>query len=134
MLNENENNKSNQENNDNCVFCKIVQKELPAEIVFENKNILVFKDIHPIAPIHLLIIPKKHIKSLNELTEKDQQLVGEMIIVGKNLAHDLKISEKGYKILFRIGEDGGQEVPHLHLHLIGGAPLYEEIRPLNNSV
>ena len=112
-----------------CIFCKIVKKEIPAEIVFESDNILAFKDVAPIAPVHVLIIPKMHIKGINDLEEKDSELMGEMIVEAKNIAKDFDISEKGYKLLIRTGEWGGQEVPHIHLHLIGGAELYEEIRP-----
>ncbi len=119
-----------QKRNKDCIFCQIVAKKIPAEIIFENEDILVFKDVQPLAPIHLLIIPKRHIESINDLKEEDTYLVGEMIMVGKKIAQDLKISDKGYKLLFRVGKDGGQEVPHIHLHLIGGAPLYEEIKPM----
>ena len=113
-----------------CVFCRIVNKEIPANILFENDRIIAFEDANPLAPVHILVISKKHIESINFLTEKDKDLAGEIIITAKKLAEDLKISEKGYKLLFRVGREGGQEVPHIHLHLIGGAPLYEEIRPL----
>ncbi len=112
------------------IFCKIINKEIPAEIIYEDREILAFKDIHPAAPVHILIIPKKHIESVNVLADKDADLVGKMILTAKKIAQDLQISEKGYKLLIRTGEDGGQEVPHLHLHLIGGARLYEEIRPV----
>jgi histidine triad (HIT) family protein len=114
----------------NCIFCKIIKKEIPAEIVFENENVLAFKDITPIAPVHVLIIPKKHIESVNNLEEGDTNLAGEMILTAKKLAKNFDISQKGYKLLIRTGEWGGQEVPHIHLHLIGGAKLYEEIKPI----
>lgn len=113
-----------------CIFCKIANKKLDAKIVFENKEITAFKDIHPIAPVHVLIIPKKHIPSINEVIEKDALLLGKMIVVAKNIANELGISEGGYKLLFRTGKNGGQEVDHIHLHLIGGAALHEDIRPL----
>jgi histidine triad (HIT) family protein len=116
-----------------CIFCKIINKEIPAEIVFEDEDILAFKDVHPIAPVHMLIIPKRHIESINDLKEEDTNLAGKMIIVAKKIAQDFDISEKGYKLLIRTGEWGGQEVPHIHLHLIGGAKLYEEIRPEVNE-
>ncbi|EKE16097.1 MAG: Histidine triad protein [uncultured bacterium] len=111
----------------NCIFCKIIQKNIPADIVFENDDIVAFKDIHPIAPVHILLIPKKHIASINDLSEQDTNLIGKMIMEAKNLAKKLDIAEDGYKLLFRVGENGGQEVSHIHLHLIGGAKLYEEI-------
>lgn len=113
-----------------CVFCKIINKDIPADIILEQENLLAFKDRSPIAPVHVLIIPKKHIATVNDLQSEDAQLVGEMILAGKKIASDLSISEKGYKLLFRVGEWGGQEVPHIHLHLIGGARLYEDIHPL----
>lgn len=112
-----------------CIFCKIANKEIPADILFEDDNILAFKDAHPLAPVHILIIPKEHIESIDDLEEGHASLVGKMFLVAKNIAKDLNISEKGYKLLFRVGKDGGQEVPHIHLHLIGGAKLFEEIRP-----
>ncbi len=112
-----------------CIFCKIAKKEIPAEVIFEDEDIVAFKDAHPLAPVHILIIPQKHIESINDLEKGDQLLAGKMILAGKKIAKDLNISENGYKLLFRVGRDGGQEVPHIHLHLLGGAKLYEEIRP-----
>lgn len=112
------------------VFTKIIRKEIPADIVYEDSDILAFRDIHPIAPVHILIIPKKEIRSINDLVDSDQTLMGKMVLVARNIAKDLNISEKGYKLLFRVGEHGGQEIPHIHLHLIGGARLHEDIRPV----
>ncbi|MFA5962008.1 MAG: histidine triad nucleotide-binding protein [Parcubacteria group bacterium] len=112
-----------------CLFCKIINKELPASVVYEDDDILAFKDVRPLAPVHILIIPKKHIESLNDLTEKDVNLAGRMVLVAKKIAIDFDISPKGYKLLTRVGEWGGQEVAHLHMHLIGGVRLYENIRP-----
>ena len=113
-----------------CIFCKIIEKKIDAKIVFENKEIIAFKDIHPLAPVHILIIPKKHIVSINDVNVEDAKLLGDMIIAARNIAKDLDIAENGYKLLFRTGKHGGQEVDHIHLHLIGGAALHEEIRPL----
>ncbi len=113
-----------------CVFCKIVRKEIPAYIVYENDDVIAFHDAHPIAPVHILIIPKKHIASIAAIEEKDTLLMGKLIATAKKIAEDLKISEKGYKLLFRVGEHGGQEVGHIHLHLIGGARLSENIKPI----
>lgn len=112
-----------------CLFCKIAKKEIPSEIVFEDDRVFAFKDIHPLAPAHILIIPKKHIESINNLKDTDESLAGRLILTARKIAQDLKISEEGYKLLFRTGKHGGQEVEHIHLHLIGGAKLYEEIRP-----
>lgn len=112
-----------------CVFCRIIKKEIPASIVYEDRDVLAFNDINPLAPVHILIIPKEHIESINDITEKDQALMGKMVLTAKKLAEDFDISPKGYKLLFRVGEWGGQEVPHIHLHLIGGAMLREDIGP-----
>lgn len=112
-----------------CVFCKIINREIPTEFLYEDDLIVAFRDIHPIAPAHVLVIPKKHIGSITDISEKDEKLMGRMILAAKKIADELKISEKGYKLLIRVGEHGGQEVPHIHLHLIGGARLLENIRP-----
>lgn len=112
------------------IFSKIIRKEILADIVYEDEEILAFKDIHPLAPVHVLIIPKREIESINDLEEGDAMLLGRMILVAKQIAKDLSISEKGYKLLFRTGHDGGQEVKHIHLHLIGGARLAEDIHPV----
>jgi len=112
---------------DNCIFCKIANKEIPADFFYEDDEIVAFADAKPVAPIHILIIPKRHINSINELEESDIALMGKMILVAKKLAQEKRISEDGYKLLFRVGKHGGQEVPHIHLHLIGGAQLYEKI-------
>ena len=112
-----------------CIFCKIIKKELPATIVYEDSDVLAFKDVRPLAPIHILIVPKKHIKSVTDLDSDDTLLMGKLILVAKKIANDFDISPNGYKLLFRVGEWGGQEVPHIHLHLIGGVRLFENIRP-----
>ncbi len=113
-----------------CIFCKIIKGELPAAVVHEDNDILAFKDVRPLAPVHILIIPKRHIESINDLTDGDTELVGRLILVAKKLALDFDISPKGYKLLFRVGEWGEQEVPHIHMHLIGGAQLKENIHPI----
>lgn len=113
-----------------CFFCKIVNKEEPTEIIYEDENILAFKDTHPLAPIHILIIPKKHIAQISDIKEEDQALMGKIILTAKEIADSLDISKSGYKLLFRVGQHGGQEVPHVHLHLIGGAALFEDIHPV----
>lgn len=104
-----------------CVFCKIIKKEIPAEIVFEDETVIAFKDIKPIASVHIVIIPKKHLASIVDIKEKDIFLMGKLIITAKKIADDLKISEKGYKLLIRVGRGGGQEIDHIHLHLLSGA-------------
>lgn len=112
-----------------CIFCKISKKEIPSNVVFEDKDIIAFKDINPIAPVHVLIIPKKHIASIVEIKESDEVLMGKMIIAAKKIADEMKISDGGYKLLIRVGKNGGQEIGHVHLHLLGGARLYENIKP-----
>lgn len=108
-----------------CIFCKIVQHEQSAEIVLENEQLVVFKDINPKAPIHLLVIPRKHIDSVNQLAEQDKDLISEMILTAKRIAQEQGIAEKGYRLIFNVGKQGGQLVDHIHLHLLGGAQLGE---------
>lgn len=103
-----------------CIFCKITNKEVPTQAVHETETILVFKDIHPSAPIHLLIVPKRHIISVNELEERDKDLVGEMFLVAKDVAKSQGLDARGYKLVFNVGRGGGQIIDHLHLHLLGG--------------
>ena len=112
------------------VFTKIINKEIPADILYEDDDVLAFRDIHPLAPVHVLVIPKQKISSINELASDDALLAGKLVFVARDVARHLNISEKGYKLLFRVGRDGGQEIPHIHLHLIGGARLHEDIRPI----
>ena len=108
-----------------CLFCKIVSHEQNAEIVYEDKKIVVFKDINPKAPVHLLIVPKKHIDSINELEETDRELISDMIFLAKKLALRYKISKKGYRLTFNVGRGGGQIIDHIHLHLMGGGKINE---------
>jgi histidine triad (HIT) family protein len=106
-----------------CIFCKIIKKALPAEIVYQNEDFIAFNDKHPRAPIHQLILPKKHIPTLNDLTEKDTILVGNMIQIALDLAKKANIDQSGYRTIFNCNKNGGQEIFHLHLHLLGGRPL-----------
>ncbi|NTW14832.1 MAG: histidine triad nucleotide-binding protein [Candidatus Moranbacteria bacterium] len=115
------------------VFDRIIRREIPADIVAESGDLLAFRDIRPLAPVHVLIIPKRRIPSIDALSDTDADLVGRMILMARDIARDLNISEKGYKLLFRTGRDGGQEIPHIHLHLIGGARLTEGIGPVNKT-
>lgn len=112
------------------VFEKIRDRELPATFLYEDEEVMAFPSIDPIAPVHVLIVPKKVIVSIAEMGDEDVPVVGKMFLVARNIARDLKISEKGYKLVIRVGRDGGQEVPHLHLHLLGGARLSENIHPV----
>jgi len=113
-----------------CTFCKILNRELPADILYEDDEVVAFPDIAQLAPVHILIIPKKHIISINKLSgNAGEKIAGRLIMVAKKLAKEQGIDENGYKLLFRVGDDGGQEVQHIHLHLIGGALLTEDIHP-----
>jgi len=106
-----------------CIFCKIIKKEIPSELIYEDEDLMVFLDINPKAKFHFLIVPKKHIESINEVGKEDIMLVGKMINRAKLVAKDKGFAESGYKLVFNCGKDGGQIVPHLHLHLLGGEPL-----------
>lgn len=113
-----------------CIFDKIIAGEIPSKRVYEDDFVFAFHDIHPIAPVHVLIIPKKHIASVNDLVEGDVEMMGRMFLASKAIAAKLGIADRGYKLLVRTGRDGGQEVPHIHMHLLGGARLKEDIAPL----
>ena len=106
-----------------CIFCKIAKKEIPSSIVYEDNDIIAFRDINPITPVHVLVIPKKHIESLLELKEEDEILVGKIYTVINKIAKQEGISEKGFRVIVNCGEDGGQEVKHLHYHILGGRKL-----------
>ncbi len=106
-----------------CLFCKIVNKEIPSEIVFEDDKCIVIKDINPAAPLHLLIIPKIHIVSLNEIQNNHVELLGNIQLLASRLAHDLGIADAGYRLVNNCGEWGGQFVLHLHYHLLGGKQM-----------
>lgn len=106
-----------------CLFCKIAQGEIPATVVFEDDDIMAFRDINPKAPTHLLIIPKRHIATINDTRDEDGQLLGNMILQAKKLAQTEKLSEVGYRLVFNINSGGGQEVYHIHLHLLGGRQM-----------
>ena len=103
-----------------CIFCKIVNGEIPTEFLYEDETLVVFRDINPHAPVHILIVPKKHIRSINDLAENDREIISHMIMVGKNIAKKESVQSSGYKLLFNVEKGGGQVIFHLHLHLIGG--------------
>ena len=109
------------------VFCKIVNRELPSEVVLDDKDFLVIKDIHPEAPIHLLIIPKKHFESLSDLKEKDASLLGKAFLMAHRAAEKMGIGGKGYRLIVNEGIHGGKLVPHFHIHLLGGKRLGPKI-------
>ncbi|WP_457750027.1 histidine triad nucleotide-binding protein [Sulfurimonas sp.] len=103
-----------------CLFCKIVNKEIPANIVLENENFLAFHDINPKAPVHILTIPKLHVESFNEVTS--ETMAGMTTFIQK-LVQEVEIDKSGYRVISNVGENGGQEVKHLHFHILGGAKL-----------
>lgn len=106
-----------------CIFCSIIKGEIPSSKVYEDDRILAFKDINPAAPVHIIIVPKTHISSTNELDESNCDIVGHIFAIGAKLAKEMGISDKGYRIVNNCGEEGGQTVNHLHFHLLGGRLL-----------
>ena len=108
---------------EDCLFCKIIKREIPSTIVYEDEEILAFRDINPVAPVHVLVIPKKHISSLVDLEPEDEALVGRIYSVINKIAKQENVFESGFRVVVNCGEDGGQEVKHLHFHLIGGKKL-----------
>ena len=105
------------------IFSRIARREIPAEIVFQDADITAFRDITPAAPVHILIIPNKSIRSLNEATVDDEQLLGKIMLTALSLAKELGIADSGYRIVMNCNSDGGQSVYHLHFHLLGGRPM-----------
>jgi histidine triad (HIT) family protein len=110
-----------------CIFCQIAAGKIPSDIVYQDEELIAFRDIKPQAPVHLIIIPRKHIPSLAQLSEADSSLLGRMIAVANQLAKDEGVAEKGYRLAINCGEEGGQLVPHLHLHLLGGRRLSDTL-------
>ncbi len=106
-----------------CLFCKMVSGVIPCDKVHENEYVLAFRDIDPKAPTHILIIPKKHITTLNEINKSDQDLLGELLLTAKKIAKDEGINASGYRTVFNCNSDGGQTVFHIHMHLLGGRPM-----------
>lgn len=108
---------------DNCIFCKIIAGEVPARTLFEDDRVVVIEDIDPQAPVHLLIFPRRHVRTTLDLTEQDNQLIGHMFQVASQLAKERNVAENGFRIVNNCNEDGGQSVWHLHFHLLGGRRL-----------
>jgi histidine triad (HIT) family protein len=106
--------------NQDCIFCKIAKKEIPAEIIYEDDLILAFKDINPQAPSHILIIPKEHFSSLNEIPKEKKEILSHILINIQRIAQQIGASENGYRIVLNTGKNAGQEVPHIHFHLLSG--------------
>lgn len=106
-----------------CLFCKIIKGDIPATIIYEDELVTAFRDINPVAPTHILVIPNKHIDGVNEITEDDEELIGHMLKVVKPIADQEGIAESGYRLIINSGPDANQVVLHLHLHIIGGHRL-----------
>ncbi len=106
-----------------CIFCQIIQNKIPATIIFDNSELLVIKDIKPQAPSHFLILPKQHIKTINDIENHDQQLLGRMILTAKHIAQTKQLCDFGYRLVFNVNPGGGQDVYHIHLHLLGGRQM-----------
>ena len=111
---------------ENCLFCRIIAGEIPSEKVYEDDEVLAFKDINPMAPVHILIIPKKHIDGADKLDENNSAVAAKIFAVASRLAKELKL-DNGFRIVTNVGSDGGQTVRHLHFHLLGGAKLRMEL-------
>ena len=112
---------------ENCLFCRIIKGEIPSSKVYEDEEVLAFKDINPAAPIHVLVIPKKHITSLAKMEDGDEKIISKIYKVINEIAEKQGFKEKGYRVIVNCGEDGGQEVEHLHFHLLAGKKLGEKI-------
>ena len=112
---------------ENCTFCKIIKGEIPSNKVYEDEEILAFKDINPAAPIHILVIPKKHLESLATMKEGDEKIISKIYQVINIIAKKQGFKEKGYRVIVNCGKDGGQEVPHLHFHLLAGTQFGDKI-------
>ena len=106
-----------------CLFCQIVEGKVPAKLAYQDEHVLAFHDINPQAPVHVLVIPKRHITSLLDLTPQDDALVGSLVRRARELAGELGLAERGFRVLFNAGDDAGYSVYHIHLHLVGGRRL-----------
>ena len=106
-----------------CIFCRIISGDIPSDILYQDEQVVAFRDITPKAPVHLLLVPRKHIESLAELSEDEASIMGHLMAVANRLAREAGISDKGYRLVVNSGPEGGQEVPHLHLHLLGGRQM-----------
>lgn len=109
--------------NDNCLFCKIIDGDIPAEIVYESETALAFRDINPQAPMHVLVIPRKHISTINDIEEDDETIVGSLYTAAREIASSEGIADEGYRAVMNCNEGAGQSVFHIHLHVLGGRQL-----------
>ncbi|MDO8885848.1 histidine triad nucleotide-binding protein [Candidatus Oleimmundimicrobium sp.] len=106
-----------------CIFCKIVQGQIPSEIVYEDDKVIAFRDINPQAKIHIIIVPKKHINPMNEINENQAEIMANIFLAAKEIAKRQKIGQSGFRMIVNVGPDSGQEIEHLHFHLLGGEKL-----------
>lgn len=111
----------------NCIFCKIGKKEIPSTIVYENESIIAFKDLNPQAPIHILVVPKNHISSINDITQENSSIIAEIFLSINEIVEKEGIKESGYRVISNCGNDGCQSVQHLHFHILGGKKLSETL-------
>ena len=110
-----------------CLFCKIAAKQIPSQKVYEDEHVYAFKDIHPVAPVHIIVIPKMHIESVNEINDRNSREVQRLFEVIPKIARIAMVHDKGYRVITNIGENGGQTVKHLHFHIIGGKKLGDKL-------
>ena len=113
---------------DTCVFCRILKGEAPAEILYSDELVTAIQDAHPVAPVHILVIPNQHISSMNDVEEQHLPLLGHMLLVARQLAHRFGVQQSGYRLVLNTGPDAGQSVFHLHLHIIAGRQLAVRMR------
>lgn len=106
-----------------CLFCGIVNRDVPADIVFENESVIAFRDVSPQAPTHILVIPKKHIQSINQASTEDEATLGQLMLIGKHIAEEENLKDDGYRFVINTESHGGQTVYHIHLHLLGGRQM-----------
>ncbi|SNQ61537.1 histidine triad nucleotide-binding protein [Candidatus Methanoperedens nitratireducens] len=106
--------------NSDCIFCKIIKGEAPADFIYKDEDVVVFHNIRPSAPVHVLVVPVAHIESINELEEKHSAIIAKMVLKARDIARQLGIADSGYKLVTNVGWGGGQRIFHLHIHLIGG--------------
>ena len=112
---------------EDCIFCKIIKKEIPTEIVYENEEIIAFKDVNPAAPIHILVVPKKHIATLLDVSDEDNMLISKIYKVINEIARKNGFAENGFRVIANCGKDSGQEVMHIHFHILAGKKLGDKI-------
>ena len=112
---------------EDCIFCKIIKKEIPSEVVYEDEKVIAFKDINPLAPVHVLVVPKKHIETLLDVSAEDSKLIAHIYQTINKIARDNGFAENGFRVIVNCGEDSGQEVMHIHFHVVAGQKLGTKI-------